>query len=79
MPAEIIIFLTRTFKIILHERMSYFDQNYLIRLLQDLDPTRFYLLFLSFLEDRITAASRYIGSFPNYAKESVNVLIYEFY
>ena len=56
--------------------MSYFDQNYLIRLLQDLDPTRFYLLFLSFLEDRITAASRYIGSFPNYAKESVNVLIY---
>ena len=35
--------------------------------------------FLSFLEDRITAASRYIGSFPNYAKESVNVLIYECY
>ena len=59
--------------------MSYFDQNYLIQLLQDLDPTRFYLLYVSFLEDHITAASRYIGRFQEYEKESVDVLLYDFY
>ena len=56
--------------------MSRLDRNVLLRMLWDMNPTRWcsFELFL-IVEDSITAVSRYMGSFPQNVDEIVSVYI----